>query len=106
MFGKSGVGVLKTIIYGRVTPEHLADAELFAGITPTSYITNGKHTPPASNLETEVIPQCPMVPGDPGVKQNHWRLVAYADALILACDNDHLLGVARRMDLLIHEVEG
>lgn len=35
-----------------------------------------------------------------------WRLVAYADALILACDNDHLLGVARRMDLLIHEVEG
>lgn len=96
---------MKTVIYGRVTPEHLADAELFSGITPTSYITNGKHTPPVSNLETEVIPQCPMVPGEPGEKQNHWRLIAFADALILVGRNDHLLSIAQRMDLLIYEAE-
>lgn len=96
---------MKTIIYGRVTPEHLADAELFAGITPTSYITNGNSTPPASKLATEVIPPCPMVPGEPGEKQNHWRLIAFADALILVGRNDHLLSIAQRMDLLIYEAE-
>lgn len=97
---------MKTIIYGKVTPDHLADAELFAGITPTSFVTNGNHTPPVSNMETEVIPQCPMVHGEPGEKQNHWRMVSSAEALVLVGRNDHLLSVAQRMDLLIHEVEG
>lgn len=97
---------MRTIIYGQVTEEHLADAELFAGITPTSYITNGKHTPPAGNLETEVIPPCPMVPGEAGEKQNHWRLALSADALVLAEDDEHMRSVAERCELLIYEVEG
>lgn len=97
---------MKTVIYGKVTPEHLADAELFSGITPTSFVSNGLHTPPATgSMETEVIPQCPMVPGEPGEKQNHWRLIAFADALILVGRNDHLLSIAQRMDLLIYEAE-
>lgn len=96
---------MKTVIYGPVTVDHLADAELFSGLTPTSYITNGDSTPPASNLETEVIPPCPKVPGEPGEKQNHWRMVLHADALILVVRNEHLLQVAQRCDLLIHEVE-
>ena len=97
---------MRTIIYGRVTPEHLADAALFSGISPTSFVTNGKHTPPASQLPTDVIPQCSMVPGEPGEKQNHWRLSMNADALILACDNEHLLYTAQACDLLIYEVGG
>ena len=96
---------MRTIIYGKVTPDHLADAELFAGITPTSFVTNGKHTPPASNLKTETIPQCPMVPGEAGEKQNHWRLVMAADALVLVGENEHLLSVAQGYDLLIHQAE-
>lgn len=96
---------MRTIIYGKVTPDHLADAELFAGITPTSFVTNGKHTPPVSNLTTEAIPQCPMVPGEAGEKQNHWRLVMAADALVLVGENEHLLAVAQGYDLLIHQAE-
>lgn len=94
---------MKTIIYGPVTVDHLAEAELFSGITPTSYITNGASTPPASKLEAEVIPPCPMVPGEAGEKQNHWRMVLHADALILVGHNEHLLHVAQRYDLLIYE---
>lgn len=97
---------MRTIIYGRVTEEHLADAELFAGITPTAYITNGKHTPPASELPTEVIRQCPMVPGEPGEKQNHWRMAQAAEALILVGKNEHLVRVAEMNDLHIYEVGG
>lgn len=97
---------MKTIIFGKVTPEHLADAELFSGITPSSFITNGDSTPPASNLPTEVIPQCPKIPGEPGERQNHWRMVLSADALILVGRNDHLIEVANRCDLLVYEVGG
>ena len=95
---------MKTIVYGKVTPGHLADAELFAGITPTSFVTNGTHVPPSSNMGTEVIPPCPKVPGEPGQKQNHWRMVSSADALVLQGRNEHLVSVAERMDLLIYEV--
>ena len=97
---------MKTIIFGQVTAEHLADAELFSGITPSSFITNGDSTPPFSNLTTEVIPPCPKIPGEPGERQNHWRMALSADALILVGRNDHLLEVANRCDLLIYEVEG
>ena len=97
---------MRTIIFGNVTADHLADAELFSGITPTAFITNGSSKPPAVNLPTEVIPQCPMVHGEPGEKQNHWRMAMYAEALILVGRNDHLLEVATRCELLIYEVGG
>ena len=97
---------MKTIIFGQVTAEHLADAELFSGITPTVLITNGSSTPPTANLPTEVIPQCSKIPGEPGERQNHWRMALSADALILVGRNDHLIEVANRCDLLVYEVGG
>lgn len=97
---------MRTIIFGNVTADHLADAELFSGITPTAFITNGSSKPPAANLPTEVIPPCPKIPGEPGEKQNHWRMVLSAEALILVGRNDHLIEVANRCDLLVYEVGG
>ena len=95
---------MKTVLYGNVTQEHIDSASLFSGIEPTSYVTNGKHTPPASQLETEVIPQCPMVPGEPGERQNHWRLASFAEAAIFVDPPEHLVSVLQRLDALIYEV--
>lgn len=95
---------MKTVLFGKVTEQHLADALLFAGIEPSEYITNGKTVPPASQRATTVIPPCPMVPGEPGELQNNWRLVLHADALICVGDNPHLVECAARYDLLIYEV--
>lgn len=97
---------MRTIIFGNVTAAHLADAELFSGITPTAFIANGSSKPPVANLPAELIPPCPKIPGEPGEKQNHWRMVLSAEALILVGRNDHLIEVANRCELLIYEVEG
>ncbi|WP_315127184.1 hypothetical protein [Comamonas antarctica] len=95
---------MKTILYGRVTEEHLASASLFAGIEPTEFITNGRIKPPAGrDLPTTVIPPEPLVPGEPGELQNDWRLVLHADALVLVGENEHLLDCARKYDLPIYQ---
>lgn len=93
---------MRTIISGKVTEQDIADADLF-GITPTSYVTNGKSTPPVSNLMTEVMPICPKLP-EAGEKQRDWTMCLNADALIVAGGNDHLVQCARRFNLLIYEV--
>lgn len=95
---------MRVALYGPVTEQHLSDAALFAGIEPTEFITNGSTVPPCSGRTTEVIPLCPMLPGEPGVKQNHWRLVLHADALICVGDNPHLVQCAVLSGVLIHEV--
>ena len=41
---------MRVIVWGEVTWRHIDDADLFAGITPTSYVTNGATVPPAGNL--------------------------------------------------------
>ena len=47
---------MRVILSGPVTAEHLADAELMAGITPTSFVTNGLSEPPrGSRLPDEVM---------------------------------------------------
>lgn len=94
---------MKTVLFGKVTEQHLADARLFAGIEPTEFITNGMTVPPASLRFTTVIPPCPMLPGEPGELQNNWRLVMHADALICVGQNPHLVSVAEKYDLLIYE---
>ncbi|WP_313329812.1 hypothetical protein [Comamonas sp.] len=96
---------MKTVIYGPVTEEHLALAELMAGITPTSYLSNGSSIPPASNREVFVIPQCPKVPDEAGERQNHWRLCIQADAAILIGAPEHLVYAATQSGLLLFEVE-
>ena len=97
---------MRVIISGPVTAEHLADAELLAGITPTSFVTNGLEKPPAgSHLPVEVFAICPMQPVETRVQARHFTLVQNADALICAEENEHLLRLAKMYDLLIYEVE-
>ena len=93
---------MKTIISGRVTQQHLDDADLLVGIVPTSYITNGKSTPPASKLFTDVMPICPKLP-EAGERQRNHTMCLQADALIVAGPNEHLVKCARMLNLLVYE---
>lgn len=95
---------MRTLLYGKVTQAHLDDAELLMGITPTSYVTNGKTVPPASNLTAEVIPVCPMVGGEAGILQQHWRLCLHVDAAILVGAPEHLMHCVKTYDLPHYEV--
>ena len=94
---------MRVIISGPVTAAHLQDAEFMAGITPTSYVTNGKSTPPKSPLPTSVMPICPMLP-EAGERQRNYSLVHNADALVCAGGNQHLVDLAKRYELLVWEV--
>ena len=95
---------MKTILHGQVTEQHLADAALFAGIEPTSFITNGGGTPPFGPLAVNVMVPDPMV-GEVAVLQSHVRMVLEADALICVGVNEHLVRVAEAFDLLLYEAE-
>ena len=94
---------MKTIISGPVTQQHLADAHLMAGITPTSFLTNGRSPPPASNLPVTVDPICPKLP-EAGERQRNMTMCLYADALICVGQNEHLVTRARANGLLVYEV--
>ena len=96
---------MQVILYGPVTADHLADAELMAGITPTIFVTNGlSHPPRGSRLPVEVMPICMMQPAETRVQARNYSLVQNADALICVGENDHLVLRARDYDLLIYEV--
>ena len=94
---------MRVILSGPVTAGHLADAELMAGITPTSYVTNGSATPPFGALAVDVMPPDPMV-GEVAIVQSHVRMVLEADALICVGANKHLVRVAEAFDLIVYEV--
>lgn len=96
---------MRVIIHGPVTADHLADAELMAGITPTSFVTNGQsHPPRGSRLPVDVYPICPMQPVETRERARNYSLVQNADALICVGENDHLVLRARDYGLLIYEV--
>lgn len=96
---------MRVIIHGPVTADHLADAELLAGITPTSYVTNGLHEPPRGNrLPVEVYPICMKQPEESRVRARHFTLVQNADALVCVGENEHLVSLANRYGLLVYEV--
>ena len=98
---------MRTIISGRVTAEHIADAELLAGIVPTSFVTNGESSPPVEvgkTTLTEVFPICDKQPEHSRERARNYTLVHNADALICAGKNDHLVGLARDYDLVVYEV--
>ena len=96
---------MRVIIHGPVTADHLADAELMAGITPTSFVTNGlSHPPRGSRLPVEVMEPCMMQPVETRVQARNYSMVQNADALICVGENDHLVLRARDYDLLIYEV--
>lgn len=95
---------MKVIISGPVTAEHLADAEMLVGIAPTSFVTNGLWSPPASALPTEVYPICPKQPKETAEIARNFTLALNADALICVGENDHLVHLANRYELVVYEV--
>ena len=96
---------MRVIIHGPVTVEHLADAELLAGITPTSFVTNGlSHPPRGSNLPVEVMAPCMKQPAETRIRAREYSMVQAADALICADSNPGLVSLARDYDLLVYEV--
>lgn len=96
---------MRVILHGPVTADHLADAELMAGITPTSFVTNGlSHPPRGSRLPVDVYPICSMQPVETRERAREYTLVQNADALICADHNPGLVLLARRYDLLVYEV--
>ena len=96
---------MRVIIHGPVTVEHLVDAELMAGITPTSFVTNGlSHPPRGSSLPVEVMEPCMKQPAETRIRAREYRMVQNADALICADYNPGLVSLARDYDLLVYEV--
>lgn len=96
---------MKTVIWGPVTPEHLADADLMAGITPTKFLSNGEFPSPNVGIPTEVDPPCPKLPGELGEHQRDYTLCLAADAVICVGDNEHLLKVANTYELPIYHID-
>ena len=96
---------MRVILSGPVTSDHLADAELMAGVTPTSFVTNGLSHPPRGNrLPVEVMEPCMKQPVETRVQARNYSLVQNADALICADNNPGLVLLARNYDLLVYEV--
>lgn len=98
---------MRTIISGPVTADHLADAELMAGISPTSFVTNGQSAPPISigkHIPTDCYPVCDKQPEETRERARNYTLVNNADALICAGSNDHLVSLAARYGLPVYEV--
>jgi hypothetical protein len=84
---------MRTILSGRVTPELIAMADLF-GITPTSFVTNGRSAAPAGlDLPVAVFPVDPKL-GILGPEARDYTLCQNADALIAADGDQHLIDVA------------
>ena len=82
---------MTTILWGNPTAEHLADAALFSGIEVTEQVTE------------KTIPVDPMVGGEAGVRQQHWRMALNADALICVGENEHLVQAAESLKLLVYQ---
>lgn len=94
---------MKTILWGKVDQRHLDDADLIAGITPTSFITDGTWVG-WSELPIEVRPVCPMQPEETRLIANYYGLVLYADALICVGHCPDLVAIAKRYALIVYEV--
>ena len=96
---------MRVILSGPVTADHMADAELMAGIVPTSFVTNGLSHPPRGNrLSVEIMEPCMKQPAETRVRAREYSMVQNADALICVGENVHLVSLARNYDLLVYEV--
>lgn len=95
---------MRTIIYGPVTADTLADAEMFAGIQPTSFVINDEQAgPPAEcGKPTDVFPICKRL-GILGAAARDYTLCQNADACIVVGGNDHLVRVAMQYGLPVFE---
>lgn len=94
---------MRTIISGPVTADTLADAEMFAGIDPTSFVTNGQASAPADcGKATDVFPICQRL-GKLGEAARDYTLCQNADACIVVGGNDHLVRIATQYGLPVFE---
>lgn len=96
---------MKTILYGPVTKAHLADAALFAGIEPTEFVVGGAATLQLGQRPATVIPVDPMVGGEAGERQQHWRMAINGDALVCVGQNDHLVHAANSFKLPVYQTD-
>ena len=80
---------MRVLLYGPVTVEHLADAALFMGIEPTSFLTNGEFPAPLA-LPVEVIHPSPMLEPPAAIAQANWHAVIRADAAVMTRANSQL----------------
>lgn len=94
---------MKVIIDGPVSRADLDDAELLAGIEPTSFVTNGQWLPPASHLPTDAMPICMKQPEETRERARNYSLVQAADALVTARHNPHLVNLAHSYGLAVYE---
>lgn len=94
---------MRTVITGEIEPHHLEDAEFMCGIVPTVFLTNGDSVPPISKVPVDVMPPCPMLPGELGVHQRNYTLCLQADALISVGGDPHLVRIARKYGLQVYE---
>jgi hypothetical protein len=97
---------MKTAIYGRIRASDIDDADLFAGITPTSFLhVDGNQLPPAElGLPAETIELSTMMDHELATKQAEARLITHSEALIIRGDHPTLADRARRMGSLVYEV--
>lgn len=95
---------MRTIISGPVTADTLDLADLIAGITPTSYVTNGlwptPTLPPGGYVDTQPL-EAKL--GSMAETQRNYSLCQHADAAIIVGGNEHLASVARQYGLLVYE---
>lgn len=96
---------MKTILHGPVTAQDIEDADMLAGITPTSFLTTeDNQAPPAElGLSCEVIVRSTMMDYEMAQRQQSMRLVTHGDALIMRGDDPELLARAQRMGLVIYQ---
>lgn len=93
---------MRTIISGFVNEDDIANADLLAGIVPTSYVTNGRSDPPLSILPVATYPVDVKL-GHFGEDARDYTLCQNADALIVAGSNDHLVRIAQQYGLPVFE---
>lgn len=93
---------MRTIISGPVDDRVIESASLLGDITPTSYVTNGLWSPPASDLPVSVYPVDPKLATVGEIARDYY-LVQHADAAIIVGGNRHLSDLAEQYGLAVYE---
>ena len=82
---------MKTVVHGKPTAAHLAEASLFHGIDVTERIT------------ARDFPPCQMLSEEAAFAQKQWRMALAGDALICIGENAALVHAAERVGLPIYQ---
>lgn len=94
---------MKTVVSGPITRDVLANADLIAGITPTTLLVNDVQPQPSVAVPLEVMPVCRMLDIDAAVRQRNYSLCQAAEAAIITDGNEHLARIAKSYGLAVYE---